>query len=78
MRRLEWVAVQNAYTAHPLAPPPTGVRKLAHGVRDTVRKLRGREVGRCPYLLWELEAVKAPDGAAAPPSPEHADGQARG
>jgi len=77
MRRLEWVAVQQAYTAHAPAPP-TGARRLAHGVRDAVRKLRGREVGRRPYLLWELEAVKARDGVAAPKSSEHADGHALG
>ena len=77
MRRLEWVAVQDAYTAY-RPTPPAAARRLAHGVRDAVRRLRGREVGRRPYLLWELEAVKPRDGVAVPQSSEHADGPALG
>ena len=76
-RRLEWVAVHEAYTAHPAAPP-TALRRAAHGVRDAVRKLRGREGESRPYLLWELEAVKAQDGVVSLKSSEQVNGHVRG
>jgi SAM-dependent methyltransferase len=63
LRRLEWVHVQEAYTAQPPAPPPPAAKPpLARSVRDAVRRLRGRAVpppSHGPYLLWELQAVKA-------------------
>jgi hypothetical protein len=38
---------------------PSGPRRLAHAFRDTLRRLRGKQVADdLPYLLWEFEAVK--------------------
>ncbi|WP_338415567.1 methyltransferase domain-containing protein [uncultured Sphaerotilus sp.] len=39
-------------------PAPSLPRRLAHGLRDVVRRLRGRSPPPPGWLLWELEAVK--------------------
>jgi SAM-dependent methyltransferase len=37
----------------------TGARRIAHSMRDTLRRLRGKAAADdLPYLLWEFEAVK--------------------
>ncbi len=41
----------------------TGVRRVAHGVRGLLRRLRGKPAeGRMGFLVWELQAVKPPGG----------------
>lgn len=40
---------------------PSRPRRLAHGVRDVMRRLRGRTLPPPGWLLWELEAVKPAD-----------------
>jgi SAM-dependent methyltransferase len=37
---------------------PSLLRRAAHGLRDTLRRLRGRRPALPGWLLWELEAVK--------------------
>jgi hypothetical protein len=55
-RRAMWVRHQDALSAAvPDAAPAH--RRLAHGVRDALRRLRGAPE-RLVYFLWELEAVK--------------------
>jgi SAM-dependent methyltransferase len=71
VRRLEWVAVHQAYSAHHPTPRSNAAKQLAHALRDAVRRLRGRPVRfDRTYVLWELEAIKTPAGAAGPGSSE--------
>jgi SAM-dependent methyltransferase len=42
----------------PVTPAPALPRRFAHGLRDVIRRLRGRSVPPPGWLLWELEAVK--------------------
>lgn len=75
MRRLDWVAVHQAYSVQQSMKQLVAAKRLAHAVRDTVRKLRGKQVGSDrPYLLWELEAIKAHEAIAVPGSFEHVAG----
>jgi len=82
-RRVEWAHVQQSYNALQRSETPMPVhakpkpvvlhRRMARGVRDTVRMLRGAPIPiapQRPYILWEFEAVK-PQGArtAAPAQP---------
>ncbi len=62
VRRVAWVDQTRHFTAQSLAPRPARpalARRMAHALRDTVRRWRGRPT-HAPqvYLLWELEAVK--------------------
>jgi SAM-dependent methyltransferase len=54
-RRAMWVRQHEALSATP--PPVPAHRRLAHGVRDALRRVRGSPE-RLVYFLWELEAVK--------------------
>jgi SAM-dependent methyltransferase len=65
--RVGWVEQSTHFTAIPSAPPVrqdrpvTLPRRIAHAVRDGLRKLRGRPAGTPPppvYLLWEWRAIK--------------------
>lgn len=65
--RVEWVEQSTHFVVHapdlPAARPrPMLLRRIAHAVRDTVRRLRGRPVMSLTpphvYLLWELRAIK--------------------
>lgn len=68
VRRAEWVRQHEAFTANPPASAPplalvSSTKRLARGVRDTMRILRGKPRStanpeRLIYFLWELEAVK--------------------
>ncbi len=73
-RRTGWVRLETSFDATATAtgaPPSASLRlhapvhkRLARGVRDALRRLRGRQQppdaasGRLMYFLWELEAVK--------------------
>ena len=71
VRRAQWVEQQRAFKANPNPaavrdepdPEPT-YKRVAHSVRDGLRRLRGRKppASQLIYFLWELEAVK-PGGA---------------
>lgn len=68
--RAEWAEQHLHFEAtptRPVAPPaaPKAMhRRIAHGVRDGLRVLRGRRAADRPppqiYFLWELEAIKPP------------------
>jgi len=60
--RMEWVHVQDAYSAIAGSPEnrkrPGGLKRAARGLRGLLRRLRGKPAERKAYLLWEFEAVK--------------------
>ncbi len=62
--RVEWVQPKYHYSPLQGSPdnhkPPSLGKQATHGLRALSRWLRGKSAaGRCAYLLWELEAVKA-------------------
>jgi SAM-dependent methyltransferase len=61
LRRAHWAKQHEAYSARPFVPPPQSMgKRFAHGVRDGLRRLRGRmpPPHSVVYFLWELEAAK--------------------
>ncbi|MBS0432028.1 MAG: methyltransferase domain-containing protein [Proteobacteria bacterium] len=63
--RVEWVRVQDVYSAQAGSPenraPYPPLKRIARGWRHFTRVLRGKPDASFPpkaYLLWELEAVK--------------------
>lgn len=69
-QRVHWTHPGDAYSAIPGSPdnrtPRTGAKRVAQGLRNLSRRLRGENVAEADgsvYLLWELRALK--DGAGA-------------
>jgi SAM-dependent methyltransferase len=57
-RRAQWVVQHRAFKANPAPLPPAPLpKRLAYGLRDAIRHVRGRRP-QLSYFLWELEAVK--------------------
>ncbi|HSR65501.1 MAG TPA: methyltransferase domain-containing protein [Xanthomonadaceae bacterium] len=64
-RRVHWTHPGDAYGATPGSPDNrrarTGAKRVAEGLRNFARRLRGQDVAEADgkvYLLWELEARK--------------------
>ena len=69
-QRVHWTHPGDAYGALPGSPdnrrPRTGAKRVAQGLRNLSRRLRGQDIAEADgsvYLLWELRARKHGAGA---------------